>query len=138
MPQCTRFVDKWNKTIKWGYMFMNSHLTVSWWKRRDNITWNKNPHCSEDFLTMTWWTQKTDFISETWLMSVVHDSEIQLLGFLLCRSNRLNCRGGGVILYMENALTIRAPQTMARDSGKWEIEHHWLECKRQDIEFVAV
>lgn len=67
---------------------------------------------------MTWWTQKTDFISETWLMSVVHDSEIQLLGFLLCRSNRLNCRGGGVILYMENALTIRAPQTMARDSGK--------------------
>lgn len=44
-------------------------------------------------------------VSETWLKSKVYDSEIQSVGFLPCRIDRLNGRGDGVILHTKSTLT---------------------------------
>ncbi|CAH8529110.1 unnamed protein product [Schistosoma bovis] len=77
-------------------------------------------------------------VSETWLTSEVLDSEIQLTGFITSRADRLNRRGGGVIVYTKSTLTIRLAETVAHVSGTCELVRCKLKCRRQDIEVVVV
>ncbi|VDP66836.1 unnamed protein product [Schistosoma mattheei] len=76
--------------------------------------------------------------SETWLTSKVLDNEIQLTGFLSSRADRLNRKGGGVILCMQGILTIRTVATVAHDSGTCELVQCKLKFRQQDIELIVV
>ena len=60
-----------------------------------------------DLLKATIYNMKPDIIgiTESWTHPAIFDSELHLDGFQLFRKDRaINCRGGGVLLYVNSEL----------------------------------
>ncbi|VDP62052.1 unnamed protein product [Schistosoma mattheei] len=72
-------------------------------------------------------------VPESRLTSEVLDNEIQLTVFLTSRADRLNRKGGGVIMYTKITLTIKIAETVAHVSETCELVRCKLKCRRQAV-----
>ncbi|CAH8606405.1 unnamed protein product [Heterobilharzia americana] len=54
------------------------------------------------------------------------------------RSDRLARKGGGIILYVKNTLTVKAVETVAHESETCEMLRCRLKCKGQDVNVIVI
>nr|CAH8845910.1 unnamed protein product [Trichobilharzia regenti] len=77
-------------------------------------------------------------ITETWLTPDVTDNEVNLPNFEVHRVDRLNRKGGGVVIYLKKGLTVRSIEALAHESESCELLRCRLKCIGQDIDLIAV